>query len=203
MRTVLGVLAMGLVFAAVLTPWVVRNERVMHAFLPTRSNLGVELYESTLESHEALPWGTALPVWAGDPEFRLFVRMGEVRFSAMRGEQARERIRANPGQFWRWTLDRFLYYWDGTPHPPDRKPVQEYLRELSYSFLSLCGLLGLGRMLRCRVPGAGLFALIFLLLPLPYYLVTVQARFRHPLEPLIAVLAVYLFRSAEGKSIAR
>jgi hypothetical protein len=200
-RTWLGVAAMSLVFAVVLAPWVVRNERVMHAFIPTRSNLGVELYASTLESHDALPWGTALPIWKGDPEFKLFVRMGEVRFSAMRGEQAKARIRANPKQFWRWTLDRFLYFWDGTPHPPDRKPMQEYLRQLSYSFLSLCGLLGLGLMLRRRVEGAGLFALIFLLLPLPYYLVTVQARFRHPLEPLIAVLAVYLFRSAEEKGL--
>jgi hypothetical protein len=45
-----------------------------------------------------------------------------------------------------------------------------------------------------------LFALCFLLVPLPYYLVTVQARFRHPLEPLIAILGVYLFRSAEKRA---
>jgi asparagine N-glycosylation enzyme membrane subunit Stt3 len=56
-------------------------------------------------------------------------------------------------------------------------------------------------MLRRKVEGAGLFAAIFLLLPLPYYLVTVQPRFRHPMEPLIAVLAVFLFRSAKEKSV--
>jgi hypothetical protein len=56
-------------------------------------------------------------------------------------------------------------------------------------------------MLWRRVEGAGLFALVFALVPLPYYLVTVQARFRHPIEPLIAVLAVYLFRSAEKKRV--
>ena len=56
-------------------------------------------------------------------------------------------------------------------------------------------------MLRRRVEGAGLFALIFVLLPLPYYLVTVQPRFRHPMEPLIAVLAVFLFRSTEQKQV--
>jgi hypothetical protein len=54
-------------------------------------------------------------------------------------------------------------------------------------------------MLRRRVEGAGLFALCFLLVPIPYYLVTVQARFRHPLEPLIAILGVYLFRSVEPR----
>jgi asparagine N-glycosylation enzyme membrane subunit Stt3 len=56
-------------------------------------------------------------------------------------------------------------------------------------------------MLRRHVTGGGLFALVFLLLPLPYYLLTVQPRFRHPLEPLIAVLAVYLLRSAEPRKI--
>jgi hypothetical protein len=200
-RTWAGVVLMSFMFCAVLAPWVIRNERVMHAFIPTRSNLGVELYASTLESHDALPWGTALPVWVGDPEFKLFVQMGEIRFSAMRGEQAKARIKARPAQFWRWTLDRFLYFWDGTPHPVDNKPLQEFGRQLSYSFLSVCGLLGLALMLRRRVPGAGLFALVFALLPIPYYLVTVQARFRHPIEPLIAVLAVYLFRSTEKKPV--
>jgi hypothetical protein len=200
-RTWAGVVLMSLIFCAMLAPWVIRNERVMHAFIPTRSNLGVELYASTLESHDALPWGTALPVWAGDPEFKLFVQMGEIRFSAMRAEQAKARIKARSAQFWRWTLDRFLYFWDGTPHPVDNKPLQEFGRQLSYSFLSVCGLLGLALMLRRRVPGAGLFALVFALLPIPYYLVTVQARFRHPIEPLIAVLAVYLFRSTEKQGI--
>ena len=42
-------------------------------------------------------------------------------------------------------------------------------------------------------------ALAFLIYPLPYYFVTVQARFRHILEPLIMVLAVNLFQSAEKR----
>jgi hypothetical protein len=117
----------------------------------------------------------------------------------MRGEQGKARIAAKPLQIARWTVDRFFFFWDGTPHPPDRHPAQEFLRELSYSFLSLCGLLGLGLMVRQRVPGAGLFLVAFVLVPLPYYLVIVQPRFRHPLEPLVAVLGVFLFRSAETR----
>jgi hypothetical protein len=34
----------------------------------------------------------------------------------------------------------------------------------------------------------------------PYYIVTVHARFRHPLEPLICILGVYLFQSAERRT---
>jgi hypothetical protein len=185
------------VFAAVMSPWIIRNELVLHAFLPTRSNAGAELYESTLESNDALPWGTTLPLWPGAPEFQRYVRLGEVRYSKLQGQRAVARLRANPGRFARYTLDRFLFFWDGTPHPPEPHPVLEFFRQLNYCSLSACGLLGLALMLKRRVPGAGAFALAFVFVPLPYYLITVQPRFRHPLEPLIAILAVFLFRSAQ------
>jgi hypothetical protein len=201
-RTVVGAVLTCVAFAAVLAPWVVRNERVMHAMVLTRDNFGTELYESTLERNDGFPWGTTVPLWTGDREYKQYVGMGEIAFAKMRGEEAKERIRARPWRTAKWTLDRFLFFWDGTPHPAGRHPVGEYLRQLSYCFLSVCGLLGLGLMVRRRVDGAGLFALIFVLLPLPYYLVTVQPRFRHPMEPLIAVLAVYLFRSAEKRVVS-
>ncbi len=191
------------VFVSVMAPWMVRNERVLHAFIPTRTNFGAELYESTLPSHDAMPWGTSIPLWTGDPEFKSFVQRGEVAYSRQRGNEAKARLRANPARFWRYTLDRFLFFWDDTPQPVDKHPVQGFLRDLSYAFLSLCGLMGLGLALKRRVAGAGLMALAFLLIPLPYYLVTVQARFRHPLEPLIAVLGVYLFRSTRPRGVVR
>jgi hypothetical protein len=34
------------------------------------------------------------------------------------------------------------------------------------------------------------------MVPLTYYFITVQARFRHPLEPIMTILAVFLFQSA-------
>jgi hypothetical protein len=200
-RTVVGMMLTCLAFGAVLAPWVVRNVRVMGAPVLTRDNFGVELYESTLERNDGFPWGTTVPLWTGDPEYQQYVRMGEIDFAKMRGDEAKARIKARPGRAMRWTLDRFLFFWDGTPHAANGHWANEYLRQLSYCFLSVCGLLGLGLMLRRRVEGAGLFAAIFLLLPLPYYLVTVQPRFRHPMEPLIAVLAVYLFRSTEKKRV--
>jgi hypothetical protein len=196
-KTVVGAVLTCVAFAAVLAPWVMRNERVMGAPVLTRDNFGVELYNSSLESNDGLPWGTAMPLWEGDPVFRQYERMGELKFAQMRQEQAIANLRSRPDKFAGWTLDRFLFFWDGTPHAANGHLANEFLRQLSYSFLSLCGLLGLGLMLWRRVEGAGLFALVFVLVPLVYYVVTVQPRFRHPIEPLIAVLAVYLFRSTE------
>ncbi|MGA8938446.1 MAG: hypothetical protein WB439_04700 [Acidobacteriaceae bacterium] len=197
--TLVGALLTCVAFAAVLAPWVVRNERVMGAPVLTRDNFGVELYNSSLPSNDGLPWGTAMPLWQGDPAFRLYEQMGELRFAKMRQAQAIANLRAEPVKFARWTLDRLLFFWDGTPHAVNGHRAREYLRQLSYSFLSACGLLGLALMLKRRVVGAGLFALVFALMPLVYYLVTVQPRFRHPIEPLIAILAVYLFRSTEPR----
>ncbi len=199
MRTVAGAALTCVAFAVVLAPWVMRNERVMHAMVLTRDNFGVELYNSSLPSNDGLPWGTAMPLWQGDPVFRVYERMGEVKFAQMRQKEAIANLRSEPGLFVRWTMDRFFFFWDGTPHAANGHPVGEYLRQLSYCFLSVCGLLGLALMLRRRVEGAGLFALVFALVPLVYYMVTVQPRFRHPIEPLIAVLAVYLFRSTEPR----
>jgi hypothetical protein len=202
-RTIAGAALTCVAFAVVLAPWVVRIERALHAFVATRSNFGVELYNSSLPSNDGLPWGTAMPLWQGDPVFQVYERMGEVKFAQMRQKEAMANLRARRGLFVRWTVGRFFFFWDGTPHPANGHAGMEYLRQLSYSFISACGLLGLGLMMRRRVEGAGLFALAFLLVPLVYYLVTVQPRFRHPIEPLIAILAVYLFRSTEprGKSV--
>ena len=57
-------------------------------------------------------------------------------------------------------------------------------------------LLGLALALKQHIPGAVLFAWAFALVPLTYYFITVQARFRHPLEPVMTILAVFLFQSA-------
>ena len=95
------------------------------------------------------------------------------------------------------SLKRLYYSWCGVPHPSDDAPLVEYSRNLNFQFTSIAGLFGLALALHRRKPAAGLFAAAFLLLPLMYYFVTAHARFRHPFEPLIAILAVYLFQSAE------
>ena len=191
-------------FAAVLTPWVVRNERTLHAFVPARSNFGIELWHSSqFAENGPFPWGGAMPMSAHDPEFQRYIRLGELRYAREKGELAKRNLRARPDLFVRYTLQRVQFFWFSTPHPEDRHQATEYLRVLQYAAPSLAGLLGLLLMIRRRVPGAGLFAAAFALVPLVYYAVTVQPRFRHPLEPLITICAVYLFRTAEPAGVRR
>lgn len=189
-----------IVCMVVIAPWTWRNWKAFHHFLPLRANFGVELYLGNGPDSTGLLEEYNHPNQALD-QFHAYARMGELEYAKMRGEAAKELIRANPGHFAAITLKRIYYFWAGTPHP-DANPAGEAIRNLNYCFGSIVGVLGLGLALQKRAPAAKLFAMAFLLLPLVYYAVTVHARFRHPFEPLIVILGVYLFQSAERRRIS-
>ena len=196
-RFLAGPLLAAVCFAAVISPWVIRNARVFHAFVPMRSNFGAELYEATIFSNDGFPWMATLPLAETAPEFRRYERLGEIAYSRQQGEIAKAKIRAHPDLFARNALRRVYFFWISVPHPTDAGVAVEAIRRINFSFTSFAGLLGLALALRRHVPGAWLFFWAFAIIPFIYYFVTVQARFRHPLEPLICILAVYLFQSAE------
>jgi hypothetical protein len=185
----------GILFLAILSPWMLRNAKVFHHFVPLRANFGAELYLGNG------PGATGLLMEYNHPQkspqqLRLYTAMGEYRYAQMRGDAAKQIIRENPGLFARNTLKRLYFFWFSVPSASGDWATQ-FFRSLNFGFLSTAGILGLLLALRRRVYGAWLFCFAFLTLPLMYYFVTVHARFRHPLEPLIAVLGVYLFQSAE------
>ena len=187
----------GLIFIACLAPWVWRNYEVFHAFIPARGNLGAELYQSTREVHKGFPWGETIPLLPTDPEFRHYADVGEARYVKEKGELAKANIHRHPGLIARWTVQRVFFYWAGVPHGFEDSFFIEFFRDINFAFASIGGILGILLALKRRIPGARLIAAIFILQPAIYYIVTVQARFRHPIEPLMMVCIVYLFRSTE------
>jgi hypothetical protein len=197
-----GVLS-ALCFIAVISPWVVRNYTVFHAFVPMRSNFGAELYEATMFSNDGFPWGTTLPLVESAPEFQRYKRVGEVVFSREQGEVAKAKIRARPGLFVKNAIRRVYYFWISVPHPADADTgvAIEAIRRINFCFFSFTGIFGLALALRRGIPGAWLFFWAFAICPFVYYFVTVQARFRHPLEPMICMLSVYLFQSADRSRV--
>jgi hypothetical protein len=188
-----------LLFIGCLAPWTWRNARVFHQFVPLRTNFGAELYLGNGPGATGLLMEYDHPFQAPD-QLRLYKQMGEIAYCRWRGQLAKRVIAADPGRFAALSLRRVYYFWFSVPHPSGEGfvgLVNEYGRNLNYQFTSIVGLFGLALALRRRIPAAWLFFWAFLLLPLTYYFVTVHARFRHPLEPLITILAVFLFQSAE------
>jgi len=186
----------GVVFMAVLAPWSARNYLVFHRFIPLRDNFGAENFEGNSDWSVGFPWGRTVPL-ENRQVIAYYARVGEPEFSAERGRTATAWIHEHPLRFVELSIKRAWMYWAGVPKSVQEAGVLEYGRLMSFQFLSLCGLLGAILAASCRRRGWFLFVCSMVLLPLPYYLVTVQARFRHVLEPLICVLGVYLFQSAD------
>jgi hypothetical protein len=181
---------------ACLAPWTIRNYRVFHTFIPMRGNLGAELHQSILPENGGFPWGATIPVCEACPVFQQYRQMGEAAYVRREGELAKQEIVSHKLRFAEYGLKRVYFFWVSVPKPPEKGVLLEAIREANYFFLNLASLLGLALALKRRIPGAVLFAWAFALMPLTYYLITVQARFRHPLEPIMLILAVYLFQSA-------
>jgi 4-amino-4-deoxy-L-arabinose transferase-like glycosyltransferase len=188
--------ASAIVFLAIVAPWMVRNARTFHAFVPFRSNFGAELYVGNGPGAYGFRYGVLIGLPAQDRQHQAYVRLGELEYCRQRGQLAAAWIHEHPARFATLTLKRFYFFWASVPHPTMPHPANDYPRQLNYCFASITGVLGLALALKRRMPAAGLFAWAFLLLPFTYYFVTVEARFRHPFEPLIVILGVYLFQSA-------
>jgi hypothetical protein len=187
-------------FLACITPWIGRNWQVFHTFIPMRGNLGAEMMLGNGPGSNGLLMEYDHP-FQDATQLRQYASMGEVRYVAMRGAMAKAFIAQDKPHFYADCLKRVFFFWAGVPHPADHAWIVEYGRVFSFSFLSVCGLLGLALALHRGVLASALFFWAFLLLPMTYYAVTVHARFRHPLEPLICVLGAYLFQSADRSRV--
>ena len=194
-RALAGAALGGLLCLASIAPWALRNERVFGHFIPLRGNFGAELDLGNGPHAEGLLMEYNHPFQAAD-QLKLYSQLGEVEYVQRRGAEARATIARDPGLFARNTLKRIYFFWWSVPQPQQRQQGVEVGRVLNFGFISLAGLLGLALALRRGVPGAWLFFWAMVLLPLTYYFVTVHARFRHPLEPILCVLGVYLFQAA-------
>ncbi len=192
-----------LLFVACIAPWTYRNWRVFHAFIPMRSNLGAELYAGNGPGSYGFRYGVLIGLPAQDAQHRLYVQMGEIAYVKERGQLAKAYIHAHPEHFLALSLKRFYFFWASVPHPSEKHAFLDSVREINYCLPSITGLLGLILALRRRTPAAALFVWAFVLLPVTYYFITVEARFRHPLEPLIVILSVYLFQAATPRRPAK
>jgi len=124
-------------------------------------------------------------------EFERFQRVGELAYAAECKRLAFDWIRANPGRFAIVSFKRFFYYWNGVPKATGSRAPWDFRNSLLLAWSALA-IWGLGRALRQKRRGAWLFAGLILTYPTTYYFVYPHARYRHPLEPELLILAVFL-----------
>ncbi|HEX8816121.1 MAG TPA: glycosyltransferase family 39 protein [Terriglobales bacterium] len=181
---------------AVATPWLVRNYLVFGRFVFIRDNLPLEMHEANNARSQGLWTRDEHP--GNDPEaMREFQQLGELRFMEEKHEQVREFVHRNPEQFLWFTLERVVYFWIA---PPQAAIVAGYdlmiSRHVNFALGAVFAFAGLWLTLRNRVSGGFLLACFLLIYPLPYYLVNPFVRYKHPIEPEMMLLIMYLFWEA-------
>jgi hypothetical protein len=171
-----------------------RNQIVFHGKVLLRSNFGLELW---LGNNPEVPdtWTWWLHPNDDDGEGRKFARMGELAYMQEKKSEAIEFIKTHPVDVARFQFHRFMENWTGTDDP-----IADVFWNLplwaqamlfwncSFSLLAWIGLVCARRAepVRCLPILA-----VFLCFPVIYYVTHNTPRYRHPMEPAMALLAVY------------
>jgi thiosulfate reductase cytochrome b subunit len=122
-----------------------------------------------------------------------YEQMGEIAYVAERKHEAMDFIRADYGRFASISFKRFVYYWAGRPRSSEMSALVDNSAFLASSTLAFWGL---ARALRKHQPGAWLFLWLILCYPAIYYFVYPHSRYRHPIEPALAILIAYVISEA-------
>ncbi len=195
-----GVVLASLVFFACITPWLVRNYQTFGKFIFIRDNFGAELRLGNGNGAD----GT-LMLYLDPPHdsyaMHQFQTMGELNYIAMRKQQAVSYIKADYRRFAVLSVKRFICFWAGPPRVTAPAWVG-MAKDSLFLATSVLMFWGLGRALRQRRPGAWLLFWLVLFYPAIYYFVYAIPRYRHAIEPEIAILSVFLLTEAGKKSMA-
>jgi len=196
-RSIIGVILASVIFTACVTPWLIRNHRAFGQVVFIRSNFGAELRLGNGPGSNGT-WMDYLHPTKDAFEMRRYREMGELAYVAERKREAMAYVREDYARFAGLSLRRFIYYWGGVPKASEN-PALALLRRLLFLASSALAFWGLGRALRKHKPGAWLFFWLVLCYPLVYYFVFPHPRYRHPIEPELGILMLYVISEAESR----
>ncbi len=199
-KSLAGVVLASAVFLSCIAPWLVRNYQTLGKFIFIRDNFGAELRLGNGNGANGT-WMEYLHPTQDFYAMRQYQAMGELAYIGMRRRQALDYIEADYGRFARLCVRRFIYFWAGPP-----KATQPWwMNDAKNSLILASSVLmfwGLSRALRQRKPGAWLLFWLILLYPAVYYFVYPAPRYRVPIEPEIAILAVFVLTEARKRTNA-
>lgn len=184
-----GVAVASLIFFVLVGPWLVRNHAIFGKWVFIRNDFGQQFALGNGEA--ARGWSMVYQQPNLNPgELERFRQMGELQYAEARQREAATFIRENPGRWVVLTFQKIFYYWAGIPKAADRAALMALKMSL-FLASSILAFWGAILAVRQKRPGAWLYVLLLLVYPAIYYVVYPHARYRHPIEPEMVMLAVF------------
>lgn len=180
-----------IVFIALITPWEMRNARAFHQLVPLRDNFWMEMRVGNTGDLSDI-----YPDWAhpgrSPSELQTYQRMGETTYLGHMRDVAVGFIRQHPGTFLSLTARRFLYTWTGfwstDPVYVKNQPLQ-FPNMFFCTAVTVLAFFGLRWMWRRRRQWVAPYSIALGFFPLIYYITHPGIEYRHPIDPLIVILA--------------
>ena len=173
-------------------PWTVRNYVTFHKFVPLRANFPLELW---LGNNDNFDENSQIPP-PSDPtreEIRKYIRVGETAFMDEKWRRATEFIRTHPRlEAVLWSR-RFVATWTGAEKPLEGFQNAEsnlFRFVLVFNLLVAIGAVtGIAVLIWRHSTYVFPMAVIPLIYPLVYYATHTSLRYRHPIDPVLLILA--------------
>ena len=197
-RFMLPAFAGAILFWMTMMPWLVRNYEVFHKPVFVRDNVGVEIRCGNNPLAEGI-WVAMYHPSQNPILYRQYQEMGEATYAAEQARLARQWIAEHPKQFAIITFRKFVFYWNGLPRLSKIQALEQFKNSL-FLASSLLSIAGLVLAIRNRVHGVFLFASLLIFYPLVYYVSFPHPRYRHPIDPELVILGVYLFTQASPRN---
>ncbi len=180
------------VTALSMTPWTIRNYLVFGRFIPTKSNVALEFYQSQCLQSEGVITRFAQHPYGNTPEGHAFTALGEIAYLDRKWEQFREAVAADPLDFADRVASRFLgatlWY---VPFQDPGRPWTLQLRRLTHPvpFVALVLLIFSSfwkPLQRAQWIVIGVYALYLL----PYIVISYYERYAFP---LLGIKVLFVF----------
>lgn len=178
-----------LLFIVVISPWATRNRIVFGKWIFLRSNAGFEFSLGNYANSLGLGWFGLHPT-QNAREFRKYQEMGEIAYVAAKEHEALSWVKKHPKDFLKLTGKRAFDFWCGTQLDYVQPNIEPW-RKWMFWPVSLIAGLGLWLAVREHQPCSVFLTLLILLFPLAYYLTFAQPRYRHYIEPILLLPAMY------------
>ena len=198
-RSWLSMGAAVLVAGITLLPWTIRNYAVFGRWIPVKSNLAYELYQSQCLQPDGLlqqsTFGTH-PYGSAGRERQEYKSAGEITFLEHKSKQFWEAVWADPRDFGQRVIDRFLgatvWYQPFKRDEESKRPVVFWLSRLTLPMPFLGLLVLIGSAIFVRLPAAQWIVMgVYVLYLLPYVGVSYYERYAIPLLGVKVLLVIW------------
>jgi 4-amino-4-deoxy-L-arabinose transferase-like glycosyltransferase len=192
-------------FIACVAPWTVRNYAAFGKLIPIKDNFGLEFWLGNNPGVKR-DWSPDKHPVGVPQEMQRLLQLGEIGYMSAKQHEAIEFIESHPAVFLKSSFDRVVDTWTGLNDVPSDRWVNSLHAGTAYLWsttaFSLLAFVGLVLAVRSGGFASAPIWIAPIIFPVTYYITHSQLRYRHPIDPVMTILAVYAVAHVRSRVFA-